>query len=231
MGLTDEAIVKIRELIVSGQLQPGAKLPPEKELCAQLGMSRSSMREAVKALEVARVLAVRHGDGTYVTSLEPRLLLEGIGFAVDLLRDDTVLEVLEVRRMLEPEATALAALRIDDTTLDTLHGHLDDMREAGHDAEALVAADAAFHQCVISACGNQTLVSVLNGLSRRTLRARVWRGIVQDEAIRVTVEQHAAIYEALAARDPQLARAAALLHVATSERGLRVALSSTADDE
>src|SRR5918997_158263 len=108
MSLTDEAITRIRRLIQSGQLRPGAKLPPEQQLAAQLGISRNPLREAVKALVVARVLDVRRGDGTYVTSLEPALLLEGLRLAVELLRDDSVLQLIETRRLLEPAATALA---------------------------------------------------------------------------------------------------------------------------
>ncbi|MES2866630.1 MAG: GntR family transcriptional regulator, partial [Actinomycetota bacterium] len=73
MAVTDEAIEKIKAMIVSGELSPGDRLPPEKELSERLGLSRNSMREAVKALEVIRVLDVRRGDGTYVTSLEPHL--------------------------------------------------------------------------------------------------------------------------------------------------------------
>src|SRR4051795_493063 len=106
MGLTDEAIEQIRGLIRSGALGPGSRLPPEHELAAQLGLSRNSMREAVKALELVRVLDVRRGDGTYVTSLEPRLLLQGFSSAIDLLQDDTLLEVVQIRQMLEPAATA-----------------------------------------------------------------------------------------------------------------------------
>src|SRR3954452_8936418 len=112
MALTDEAIAQIRTLIQSGQLRPGSRLPPEQQLAAELGLSRSSMREAVKALETARVLDVRRGDGTYVTSLAPNLLLQGLGFAIELLQDHNLLEVMEVRRMLERIATAAAASRI-----------------------------------------------------------------------------------------------------------------------
>jgi DNA-binding FadR family transcriptional regulator len=77
VSLTDKAIEQIRELIRSGALPPGSKLPPEPDLAAQLGLSRNLAREAVKALAVARVLEVRRGDGTYVTSLQPSLLLRG----------------------------------------------------------------------------------------------------------------------------------------------------------
>jgi DNA-binding GntR family transcriptional regulator len=90
VSLTDKAIEQIRELIRSGALAPGSKLPPEQDLAAQLGLSRNLAREAVKALAVARVLEVRRGDGTYVTSLQPSLLLEGLGGAVELLQGDSV---------------------------------------------------------------------------------------------------------------------------------------------
>src|SRR5919109_316205 len=172
MALTDEAIHQIRNLIRSGALPPGSRLPPENELAAQLGLSRNSMREAVKALELVRVLDVRRGDGTYVTSLEPRLLLEGLGFAVDLLQDESILSVVEVRRLLEPPATGLAAERITDAQLAAVRARLDEMEVAGHDVERQVAADAAFHLEVFAATGNPTLLSILDGLSSRTLRSR-----------------------------------------------------------
>jgi GntR family transcriptional repressor for pyruvate dehydrogenase complex len=221
MAVTDEAIEKIRRLIQSGQLRPGSRLPPEQELAGQLGLSRSSMREAVKALVVARVLDVKRGDGTYVTSLEPRLLLEGFGFAIELLQDDTLLELLEVRRLLEPAATALAVPRITDDGLAKLRGHLADMRDARDDLELLVHHDTLFHATIVSASGNQTLSSILDGISSRTLRARIWRGIVEANAAPDTLAQHEAIYEAIAARNVSLAQASALIHASTSETWLR----------
>ena len=90
MALTDEAITKLRNMIQSGELPPGSRLPSESQLAMQLGLSRSGIREAVKVLESARVLDVRRGDGTFVTSLAPGLLLEGVGFAVELLQGDTL---------------------------------------------------------------------------------------------------------------------------------------------
>ena len=109
MALTDDAIDKIKEMIVSGVLSPGDRLPREDELAARLGLSRSSLREAVRALALVRILDVRQGDGTYVTSLSPELLLEAVSFVIDMHRDDSVLHFLEVRRILEPAATAIFA--------------------------------------------------------------------------------------------------------------------------
>jgi GntR family transcriptional repressor for pyruvate dehydrogenase complex len=221
MALTDEAIEQIRGLIRSGALPPGSRLPPEQELAVQLGLSRNSMREAVKALELIRVLDVRRGDGTYVTSLEPRLLLEGLGLAIDLLQDDSITEVGEVRQLLEPAATALAAQRITDEGIERLSGHLDAMERTGDDVERQVMSDAAFHATVFEATGNQTLASILDGLASRTLRARIWRGLIEADATSETLREHRAIRDALATRDARLAHAAALLHVYSSQRWLR----------
>jgi GntR family transcriptional repressor for pyruvate dehydrogenase complex len=225
VALTDDAIAKIRSMIQSGELPPGTRLPTEAQLSTQMGLSRSGVREAVKVLESARVLDVRRGDGTYVTSLAPRLLLEGLGFAVEMLRDDTLLEVMEVRRMLEPVATGVAALRMSEAALDELGGILEDMRGAADDAELLIRYDTEFHRTVIAATGNETLTSLLEGLSSRTVRARVWRGLIEGASSHVTLAEHEAIYLALRARDPLLAQASALMHVNTSESWLRTVLS------
>ncbi|MFC8847928.1 MULTISPECIES: FadR/GntR family transcriptional regulator [unclassified Micromonospora] len=230
MALTDDAIARIRSMIQSGELPPGARLPPEPQLAAQMGLSRSGVREAVKVLESARVLDVRRGDGTYVTSLAPRLLLEGLGVAVELLRDDTLLEVVEVRRMLEPVATGLAALRMTDAHLAELSRILEEMRAAADDAEKLIRFDIAFHQTVIAATGNETLASLLAGLSSRTVRARVWRGLIEGNAAHQTIDEHHAIYLALRSRDQLLAQASALVHVNTSEAWLRRVLAAQATD-
>jgi len=226
VALTDEAIAKIRTMIQSGELPPGSRLPPEQQLAAEIGLSRSGVREAVKVLESARVLDVRRGDGTYVTSLAPRLLLEGLGLAVELLRDDTLLEVMEVRRMLEPMATGIAALRVTGADLAELGRILDDMRSAADDHEKLIRFDTAFHHKVVAATGNETLTSLLDGLSSRTVRARVWRGLIDGNAAHTTIEEHHAIYVALCKGDQLLAQASALLHVNTSEAWLRTVLAA-----
>ena len=220
---TETAIARIRDLILSGRLPAGSRLPPEHELAAQLGLSRNTAREAVRALTTARVLDVRRGDGTYVTSLTPDLLLEGVGAAVELMRDDSVLEVLEVRRYLEPAATAQAASHIDAAGLEVLRATIRRMREATDD-EQFVVYDTEFHAQVAAASGNGTLASLLTGLSSRTLRVRVLRAMTSAEVLRHTIEQHEGIYAALAARDPNLAQAMAVRHVLTTETWLRESL-------
>ena len=218
--LTEAAIQQVRDLIAIGQLVPGAKLPPEPELAEMLGTSRGTVREAVRALVTTRVLDVRRGDGTYVTSLRPELLLEGIGAAAELLQDGFTLELVEVRRILEPAATAMAATRITDDTLDQLRRCLHQMSGATSQ-DKLVQFDAEFHELVAAAAGNETLSSLLNGVSSRTSRGRVWRGVIEAGAKERTISEHAGILAALTARDPRVAEAAALLHVSTTEAWFR----------
>jgi GntR family transcriptional repressor for pyruvate dehydrogenase complex len=220
MGVIDTAIDRIRDLIASGELAPGDRLPPEAELAALVGVSRNSLREAVRALIQAKVLDVKRGDGTYVTSLEPQLLLSGLSFVMELMQDRTVLELFEVRRLLEPAATGLAAARISDGTIADLRRLLAAMRETTT-GEDLITQDVAFHRCVVQASGNETLVSFLEALFTRTARARVWRGIWDRGSLEWTFAQHEMIVDALEQRDVPLATAAATVHVAASEQWLR----------
>jgi GntR family transcriptional regulator, transcriptional repressor for pyruvate dehydrogenase complex len=218
--LTEAAIRQIREMIATGALAPGAKLSPEAELAGELGASRNTVREAVRGLVTAGVLDVRRGDGTYVTSLRPEQLLDGIGAAAELMAEGFSLELVQVRRILEPAATALAALRIDEDTLTDLEMLLNRMRSA-ESQEVLVQADSDFHAVVAAASGNSTLASMLGGVSTRTMRSRIWRGVIEENAKAQTIAQHAEILRALRDGDPTLCEAAALVHVATTEASLR----------
>jgi DNA-binding FadR family transcriptional regulator len=223
MALTDEAIDKIKDMITSGELGPGDRLPKEADLAERLGLSRNSLREAVKALSMIRVLDVRQGDGTYVTSLAPDLLLDALSFVVDFHRDDTVLQFLEVRRILEPAATALATERMTAEDIAALQAVLDQLG-ADPTIEALVANDLKFHRQIAAGSGNAVLCSLIDGLSGPTTRARIWRGLTQQGAAERTREQHQAIVDAITARQPDLARSWATIHVAGVEEWLRRAL-------
>jgi len=225
MALTDEAIDKIKALVVAGEFAPGSKLPRERELAERLGLSRSSLREAVRALTLVGVLETRQGDGTYVTSLEADLLLGGASFVSELASGPSVLELYQVRRILEPAATALAAARITDDELDELELCLDRMSEA-QATEAFVEADESFHKVIRDACGNAMLSSLLSVLSGGTVAARIWRGVSEQGSIESTLGLHRDIASALRARDAELAAAADLVHLGEGERWLRTMLAA-----
>lgn len=219
MAVTDEAILKIKDMLLRGELRPGDRLPPEKELSERLGLSRNSLREAVKALELIRVLDVRRGDGTYVTSLDPRLLLEAMSFVVDLHEDHTVLDLFEVRRILEPTAAAMATLRATPADLTKLTAMLD---EVGPETsvEDLVAHDVQFHGLISELSGNAYLSTLLESLSGHTLRARIWRGLTEENSVARTLAEHRAIVDAMELGNADLVRSWVTVHISGVESWL-----------
>jgi GntR family transcriptional regulator, transcriptional repressor for pyruvate dehydrogenase complex len=227
MAATDQAIEGIRKLIASGEVGPGGRLPKENELAGQLGVSRGSLREAVRALELIGVLEARQGDGTYVTSLRASRLMEVVSVLIDFSQDESILQLLEVRRLLEPSAAALAAARATPDDLAAVHDAMRAMEEATG-PEELLAGDTAFHSAIATATGNPALASLLENLSGPTIRARIWRAATQARAIDETLAEHRRILAALEARDPELARAAGAMHVASVEGWLRGVLASDA---
>ena len=225
MTVTDDAIDRLKGMIRSGEIRPGDRLPREPDLAESLGVSRNSLREAVRALSLLRILDVRQGDGTYVTELAADTLSAALSVVVDFHGDATLLEVMEVRRILEPAATALTATRIDDETLAELELLMERVT-ASSTVEDLVAADVEFHQLIVAVAGNAALAAVLESISGPTQRMRVWRGISGRGVIDRTIAEHRAILDALHDHDPELARSWATVHVAATEQWVRDAVEA-----
>src|SRR5438445_9617833 len=168
---TEQAATAIMAMITSGELGPGDRLHTERDLAVRLGISRSTVREAIRGLNMLRVLDVRHGDGIFITSLDARSLLEVTGFAMQLLRDREVLHIFAVRPHVECAAAAVASARITAEQRAELGDRLQELDMAGG-IEDLLEADIAFHASVAEAAGNPMLASLLDTFSARTYRAR-----------------------------------------------------------
>ena len=143
---------------------------------------------------------------------------------MDFHRDDTVLEFLEIRRILEPAATALAAVRMPDEDRIEL-GKVLDAADASAPVDEFVAADMEFHRLIAVGRGNSVLASLVDSMSVPTARARVWRGMTEPRAQERTLAEHRAIYQAIMNRDTDLARSTAIVHIAGIESWLRTALA------
>lgn len=224
MAVTDEAIEKIKGMILSGELKPGDRLPVEKSLAQRLGLSRNSLREAIRALSVLRVLETRQGAGTFVTSLAPGLVLEAVGFIVNFHDPRTAIDFLEVRRILEAEAAARAATRIRPEEIEELRDLNDRIRSLADDqpvdTERLVDVDCQFHARIAAASGNQALAALTDMLGGRTAPARSLRLAVHVSTAASAIAEHDAIIAALAAGNAERARLRAATHILNLEEWL-----------
>lgn len=221
-------------MIADGTLRAGSRMPIEADLAAQLGVSRGSLREGVRALAALGVLETRQGDGTYVTSLDPFRLLGSIGMLADLQSPDGNVHLLEVRRILESETAARAATALDDAALDELERLLDEADASLSDGEdpdyeAFLEADAHFHAVIARASGNPTLAALVDGLGGRTIRARLWRAISARGSVVQTQSEHRAILAELRRRDPERARLRMAVHVLGVEEFSRDHPADTAE--
>ncbi len=207
-----EAIsAEILDLLRQKELRPGDKLPPERELAEMLGVSRPSLREALRALSIMKVVEVRQGDGTYVSALKPAELVEHLEF-VFMLDDSTLLQLFEARKIVETGNVALAAQRITDEELAALHDCLQQSERSVDDPDAFLLADLALHEIITRAARNPLLdrfMASIGTLSRASRHKTVRMSGVTTAA----VEHHRQIVAALQARDPQAASAAMLRHL------------------
>lgn len=220
MSVTTRAVENIRAMISSGELGPGDRLPPEQELADRLGVSRGSLREAVRALSQIKVLDVRRGDGTYVTSLAPSELLSGLGFAIELLQPHGLEEVLEVRRLLLPPAAALAAQRVTGTQLAEMNAVIGRL-EAATDADQIAELHREFQALVAVATGNETLSSILGALQIRSENIRrTW--LSSDPGMRdVALSHQRLLLGALERGDSETARSIAVVQVDERQRWIQ----------
>jgi GntR family transcriptional repressor for pyruvate dehydrogenase complex len=228
MARTDDAIDMIKKMIMSGQLGAGDRLPREADLADELRISRNSLREAVRALSMVGVLDVRQGDGTYVGSLRPDVLLGTFGFLVDFHLEEDVLHLFELRRLLEPSAAELAALRMSPEAADGLLALLDEVPPQP-DLEVLVANDIEFHHRIAEASGNPFLCSIVDGLAGQTQRARLWRGLTEENSVSRTIKEHRTIALAIKDRQQDVARSWMTVHIAGVEGWLRDSVTPSRD--
>jgi DNA-binding FadR family transcriptional regulator len=224
MSQTDVVVYGIKKMILDGELKPGDKLPIEKDLAPKLGVSRGSLREGLRALAIMGVVESRQGAGTTVTALDASLLLVPMGFVVDLQHSAGVQEVHYVRRVLETSAAFRAAQRIGEDELEEAERILalseEAMTENPRDHEAVIDADVQFHKLIARASGNAVLSSLIEALSSRTVRGRMWRAISDEHADLTTLDEHRAILKALRARDPERAQFRMATHLLAVEEFL-----------
>jgi DNA-binding FadR family transcriptional regulator len=201
---------QLQGLIAAGTFVVGSRLPAERDLAAQFGVSRPTIREAMIALEIAGVVEVRSGSGVYV-------LARGAG--VTHLADAQgpgPFEILEARKLIEGETCALAAERISDEQLQRLQALIDDMAEENRREDITEKADEQFHCLIAEAAGNSALSTTITWLWQLRNESGIstrFHQRVREEGSRPIVSDHQAIIDALRRRDPEAARSAMTRHL------------------
>lgn len=201
-GLAQEVRKEIQNLIISGKLPRGSRLPTEKELAQQLGVGRSSVREALRALAEMGIVEMVQGKGTFVRN-EPQQAIKSQLQLLLTFNEKAYEDLTELRRILEVGLIRLAVDRAEESDLEILRHHLSDMERAP-DNDRLVEAGSKFHMAVVDAAKNE-LASALYAAITQVIN-EVYRQIERSQTQRErSISDHQAIYEALVRRDGDLA--------------------------
>lgn len=212
----DVVVQGIQDMLVSGEVGPGDRLPVEPLLAERFGVSRSSLREGVRALVAMGVLETRQGSGTTVTPLDPHLLLRPLVFWSGLQGGQSTRDLHVVRRSLEVESAGMAATRRTDEDVERLSALLESAEPAIEelDHEAAMDKDLRFHRELAGVSRNPILGALIDAVARPTLRMRMWQSMHRSGRLVTTHQEHLAILAAVASGDPVAARAAMYNHLA-----------------
>lgn len=213
--VSDQAYEQIRDLIFRGQLKPGEQIMPERELAQALGVSRPSVREAIKQLVTMGLLEHRQGQGTFVRSIQDQRGLNPLAAMIEG-HSPTLEELLEVRMGLEGQAVTLAAQRATPEDIQVLEQALTHMLEENKEGRLGIEEDVSFHMAIAYATKNTVQVHIM-----KTFYDLLHYGIkenlhylYEDPAnLSIIGQQHTAIFQAIKAHEPEAAYAAMKQHI------------------
>jgi GntR family transcriptional repressor for pyruvate dehydrogenase complex len=209
-----EVARRLMELFTSGSIEPGTRLPAERQLSTTLGVGRSAVREALAALEILGIVDVRPGSGTYLRGTASDLLPQTLRWGLLIGRRSTD-ELLELRSGLEIYVARLAAKHADADDVSALRERLQLMRGSRGDLRNFAAADRKFHIALGEASGNDTIVDLLD-VARSLLQVYADRAVETETDAETAVEEHAAIFAAIRDGDEDRAASAMAVHMTTA---------------
>ena len=210
--LYEQILQQVEEAILKGQLKPGDQLPPERDLAQRFGVSRTAVREAVKALREKGLVEAYTGRGTFVTNGTSQAIRQSLDWMSKISQHEGTVHLAELRRILEPEIAAMAAPKIDQQLLATMREAVAVMDRSLHDREAYIEADLDFHLALAEAADNPMILALIDSIV----------GLLRDQRSRIfDVEggpergqyHHKRILQAIEQRDSEVAREAMRAHL------------------
>lgn len=202
---------QIIQMIADEKLQAGEKLPSERQLQELLKVGRPAVREALSALQIMHICETRTGDGTYVTSLDPRYMTKPFELVM-LLSKPTLTELFDMREALEVGAIRLAAGNITDKELEELAGHIEREKTLIDKPVEFATVDVAIHSLIINAANNSLIKNVMYSLQHMSQISRTITSVF-EEIRRQSVKDHRDIVAALTMRDVQAAEESMRRHL------------------
>ncbi|HLC02575.1 MAG TPA: FadR/GntR family transcriptional regulator [Anaerolineales bacterium] len=210
--LYEQIVEQIEARVLSGELKLGDQLPPERELAEQFGVSRTAVREAIKALREKGLVEVRPGRGTFATDGASRAMRHSLGRILLFSQGKDAEDLVVVRELLEPEIASLAALRADEEQLEAMRKAVEAMDAAMDSPEQFIEADLDFHLALAEGTGNALIPFLIDPVvdllrEQRTRIFNVRGGPARGQ------KHHKRILEAVARHDPEAARQAMRDHL------------------
>lgn len=221
-GITELVVQRIKELLAQGDLKAGSRLPPERELAEMLGISRPSLRTALKALSVMGIIRAKPGAGTYIADSLPEVFTEPMRF-MTLINNTSDEELFEARLIIEAGLAELAAERAASADLRALSVEIEAMRQTLDDPDVCLLHDVRFHQAIARAAGNKVMSGVMDTIAQLLYHMRR-EAISRDSDLPDAIVWHEKVYEAIRKRDPKRAKEAMTGH-------LRIALAGWKRDQ
>ncbi len=228
LTLSQEIELKIEESIRQKKLEPGQKLPSEKELCLMFGVSRTALREALRMLSGRGLLMVRKGDGIYVNNYTSLHASKPMSLYLELQFDtDTILHLVHIRQMIEPHIAMLAAKNRSEEDLLKLERNLEQFADRSKDAQEIALLDVEFHTTITMASANPLIPLIMDPLFSMLPRVKTLIVSHLKEAKTDNAPNyHRQIYERIAERDAQGAYEAMKTHLEIAERDSRLLIKS-----
>ncbi|HET6145828.1 MAG TPA: FadR/GntR family transcriptional regulator [Candidatus Acidoferrales bacterium] len=210
--LYEQIVQQIEDSILRGELTEGSQLPAERELAEQFGVSRTAVREAIKALQEKGLVDAFPGRGTFVTSGTSNSMRRSLDRIIKTSEQNGWSYLVEVREILEPEIAALAATRADAEDIAAMHLCVEKMDKAVRDSEAFIEADLDFHLALAEAAANPIVLSLIDSII----------GLLREQRLRISRVEggpergqryHRSILEAIERHDAHAARVAMQAHL------------------
>jgi GntR family transcriptional repressor for pyruvate dehydrogenase complex len=214
-GITELVVQRIKELLESGALKAGSRLPPERELAEMLSISRPSLRTALKALSVMGIINAKPGAGTFIADSLPEVFTEPMHFMA-LIHNIDPQEMFEARRIIETGLAELAAERASAEDLKAITEQLDGMKRTIGNTDQFLEHDIRFHQAIARASGNKVMSGVMDTVAQMLYEMR--RQVVKRTSdFEEAIAWHERIYDAIRRHDPKRAKEAMAGHLQAAE--------------